>query len=81
MQSCEDNWKSQYEKVVKENEALHNRGGDTLMAAQWRGRYDDLLREKEGKFRIQEAVTLYCLCLIYYRLLHQTALMSLYHTL
>ncbi len=46
LQSCEENWKVSYEKVVKENEMLRNRGGDILMASQWRGRYDDLLREK-----------------------------------
>ena len=43
----ERSWKESYEKVVRENEVMKNRGDDSLMAAQWRDRYNALLMEKE----------------------------------
>ncbi len=44
----EGRWKLAYEKVVKENEQLRIRGGDILLATQWKERYDECLREKEN---------------------------------
>ena len=43
----EKSWKDSYEKVVKENEVMRNRGDDSLMATQWRDRYNALLKEKD----------------------------------
>jgi len=42
----EEAWKTAYERLSKENELLRARGGD-MIAAQWRERYDALLKEKE----------------------------------
>jgi hypothetical protein len=43
----ETKWKQAYEKVVKENELLKNHAGEAIIAAQWRGRYESCLKEKE----------------------------------
>ena len=43
----EAKWRVAYETVVRENEQLRNRGGDMLLANQWRERYDGLLRERD----------------------------------
>ena len=40
-------WKSAYEKAVKDNEQLKTRGGDVLILAQWKERYETCLAEKE----------------------------------
>ena len=40
-------WKSAYEKVVKENELLRNRGSETLLATQWRERYESCMKERD----------------------------------
>lgn len=39
-------WKESLQKVVEENEQLRNRGDDSLMAAQWKDRYDAMVKEK-----------------------------------
>jgi hypothetical protein len=36
----ETKWRKAYEKVVKENELLRTRGGETVLAVQWRERYE-----------------------------------------
>ena len=33
-------WRKAYEKVVKENELLRTRGGEAMLAVQWRERYE-----------------------------------------
>ena len=43
----EAKWRSAYEKAVRENEQLRNRGGDMLLATQWRERYDALVVERD----------------------------------
>ena len=40
-------WKTAYEKVVKENEILRNRGTEALLATQWRERYETCLKERD----------------------------------
>jgi hypothetical protein len=54
----ESAWKDAYERVVRENELLHSRGGDVI-ASQWRERYDVVLREKDDldeKVRILSSI-------------------------
>ena len=36
----EAKWRKAFEKVVKENELLRTRGGEAMLAAQWRERYE-----------------------------------------
>ena len=36
----EAKWRKAYETVVRENELLRTRGGEALLAAQWRERYE-----------------------------------------
>jgi hypothetical protein len=43
---AESRWKESLQKVVEENEQLRNRGDDSLMAAQWKDRYDAMVKEK-----------------------------------
>lgn len=48
-----------YEKVVKENEHLKTRGGDAMLASQWREKYETLMKEKdevEDKLKIYTKV-------------------------
>lgn len=40
----ETKWRKAYEKVVKENELLRTRGGETVLAVQWRERYEVRVR-------------------------------------
>jgi hypothetical protein len=40
-------WRQAYEKVVKENEILRARGGEAILATQWRERYENSQREKD----------------------------------
>ena len=40
-------WKTAYEKVVKDNEILRNRGTEALLATQWRERYETCLKERD----------------------------------
>jgi hypothetical protein len=40
-------WKKLYETVAKENEILRSKGGESLLATQWRGRYEACMKEKE----------------------------------
>ena len=43
----EAKWRAAYEKVVKENELLRTRGGEAVLATQWRERYEACQREKD----------------------------------
>ena len=43
----EAKWKKLYESVAKENEILRSKGGESLLATQWRGRYEACMKEKE----------------------------------
>ena len=49
-------WKSEYERVTSENEALRSRAGEAILAAQWRSRYENCLREKQ---ELSEKLQLY----------------------
>jgi hypothetical protein len=40
-------WKKLYETVAKENEVLRSKGGESLLATQWRNRYEGCMKEKE----------------------------------
>lgn len=40
-------WKSAYDKLSKENDVLRSKGGEALIAMQWRSRYESCLKEKE----------------------------------
>jgi hypothetical protein len=43
----ETKFKLLYDNIIKENEILKNRGNESLLASQWRERYETCLREKE----------------------------------
>lgn len=43
----EQKWKSAYEKVSKENELLRSRGSDTMVASQWRERYEACVKDRD----------------------------------
>merc|ERR1712157_127575 len=43
----ETHWKSAYETLLAENNALKSSGAEALLAAQWRQRYEACNREKE----------------------------------
>jgi len=47
MEDQEEKWKSAYNIVLNENKALKSSGSEALLAAQWRQRYETLLKEKE----------------------------------
>ena len=47
LQALSAKWKSAYEKVVKENELLRNRGSESLLATQWRERYESSLKDRD----------------------------------
>lgn len=36
----ETKWRKAYENIVKENELLRTRGGEAILALQWRERYE-----------------------------------------
>ena len=40
-------WQTAYEKVVKENELLRNRGNENLLATQWRERCEATMKERD----------------------------------
>ena len=40
-------WKNAYEKLAKENEMLKTKGAESVVAAQWRTRYETCLKDKE----------------------------------
>lgn len=40
-------WKTAYEKVTKENELLRSRGSDTMVATQWRERYESCIKDRD----------------------------------
>jgi hypothetical protein len=46
LSSIEAKWKLAYEKLVRENESLRLSGGEALLAAQWRERYETTSKEK-----------------------------------
>ena len=43
----EQRWQESYEKVRRENEQLRTEGGESVLASQWRARYEHCMREKE----------------------------------
>ena len=47
MSEQELKWKTAYEKVVKENELLRNRGNESLLATQWRERCETAIKERD----------------------------------
>lgn len=47
LQEQDTKWRTAYEKVVRENELLRNRGSETLLATQWRERYEACLKERD----------------------------------
>lgn len=56
--SLESKWKLAYEKVIRENESLRHSGGEAMLAAQWRERFENTSREKMhllDKLRIYES--------------------------
>ena len=46
MNEQDTKWRAAYEKIAKENETLRNRGGESVLAAQWRVRYEQSQNEK-----------------------------------
>ena len=52
----EGKWKAAYEKVVRENELLKARGGEALLAVQWRERYENCVRERND---LSEKLSIY----------------------
>jgi len=52
----EAHWKEAYQVLMTENSALKSSGAEALLAAQWRQRYEMLLKEKEevaGRLQMQ----------------------------
>lgn len=52
----EAHWKEAYQVVMQENAALKSSGSEALLAAQWRLRYETLLKEKDelaGRLQVQ----------------------------
>lgn len=47
MKEQEQKWKASSERIMRENELLRSKGGESLLASQWRGRYEACMREKE----------------------------------
>lgn len=47
MQEQEKKWKLGYEKLSKENELLKSKGADSVVATQWRLRYETCQQDKE----------------------------------
>jgi len=43
----EKKWRVEYERVTNENETLRSKAGESILATQWRTRYEGCLREKE----------------------------------
>lgn len=40
-------WRSSYEKIAKENELLKAKGAESVVATQWRARYEHCLRDRD----------------------------------
>ena len=47
LEEQEANWRSAFDKVTKENEQLRSAGAEAALAAQWRQRYEQCVREKD----------------------------------
>lgn len=47
MVALETHWKESYDALLTENNALKSAGSEALLAAQWRQRYENCLKEKE----------------------------------
>jgi FtsZ-binding cell division protein ZapB len=47
LQEQETKWRHSFEKLAKENETLKTKGAESVVAAQWRVRYENCLRDKE----------------------------------
>lgn len=47
MSAEEAHWKESYDALLTENNALKSAGSEALLAAQWRQRYENCLKEKE----------------------------------
>lgn len=47
MMEQETHWKEAYQELMAENTALKSSGSEALLAAQWRQRYEGLLKEKD----------------------------------
>jgi hypothetical protein len=43
----EAKWRQSFETIARENEILRSKGGESLLATQWRGRYEACMKEKE----------------------------------
>lgn len=44
----EATWKNLYDKTKKENDILRSKGGESLLATQWRNRYESCLKDREA---------------------------------
>lgn len=47
LEDQEAKWRSAYEKIARENETLRNKGGESVLATQWRNRYEGCLKERD----------------------------------
>lgn len=56
LQEKEMKWRTAYEKLAKELEQLKTKGAESVVAAQWRLRYEGCLRDKED---LQARLSLY----------------------
>lgn len=56
LQEKEAKWRTGYEKLAKELEQLKTKGAESVVAAQWRLRYEGCLRDKED---LQARLSLY----------------------
>lgn len=54
--TVENKWKLAYEKVIRENETLRHSGGEAMLAAQWRERFEATSKEK---YELQEKLKIY----------------------
>ena len=54
--SIESKWKLAYEKVVRDNEVMRHGGSEAMLAAQWRDRYEQTVKEK---YDLQEGLRIY----------------------
>ena len=54
--SIESKWKLAFEKVVRDNEVMRHGGSEAMLAAQWRDRYEQTVKEK---YDLQERLRIY----------------------
>lgn len=54
--SIESKWKLAYEKIVRDNEVMRHGGSEAMLAAQWRDRYEQTVKEK---YDLQERLRIY----------------------